>query len=458
MTKSFNTINPATEEVIHSYQFQSDQEISDIIDALYQNWLNSRLSSIADRSEKLIRLASILRDRKIELGKLITTEMGKPISQSIAEVEKCAWVCEYYAVEGPEFIKPKPISTEAKESFVHYSAMGVIFAVMPWNFPFWQVFRCAAPNLLAGNGLLLKHSPNTTGCGLMIESLITDAGFSPTVFKTIVGDIPQIELIIANSKIAGVTLTGSITAGKSIGALAGKYLKKSVLELGGSDPYLIFDDADLKHAARECVNGRFLNTGQSCIAAKRFIVTSKNIKAFTDEVYQLVLDRKLSDPLNTNANMGAIARSDLRTQLHAQVTKSIEMGAKLLCGGYLPDMKGFFYPATLLTNVTPDMPAFKEELFGPVAVIIEAKNESELISLANDTEFGLGAALFTTDLARAKMISTQLLEAGCCFINSFVKSDPRLPFGGIKKSGYGRELSEIGMTEFMNMKTIHITQ
>lgn len=457
MPKTFTTINPATEEVLKTYHFHSDFRIQEIINDLHQNWKACRFQPIQERSNKLIKLASLLRKQKEQLGRIITLEMGKPISQSIAEVEKCAWVCEYYAEEGPGFLRPKSIKTEATESYIHYSPMGIIFAVMPWNFPFWQVFRCAAPNILAGNAILLKHAPNTTACGLAIEQLFSEVGFADH-FKTIIADIPQIEAIIANPKITGVTLTGSTKAGQSIGSLAGKYLKKSVLELGGSDPYIILDDADIELAAKECVNGRFLNTGQSCIAAKKFIVTSKNIEPFTEKVFQLILEKEYGDPLNSSTMLGSIARDDLRKHLHKQVTESVQMGAKCLIGGFIPDHRGYFYPATLLTNITQEMPAFREELFGPVAVIVQAKNEEEAIELANDSEYGLGAAVFTKDISKAKKITDELMEAGCCFVNTFVKSDPRLPFGGIKKSGYGRELSEIGITEFMNMKTIHITK
>jgi len=455
MSTTFQTLNPATEKVLETYSYISNEEIGHRIDETHSAWQQWRNSSFSERARHLRRLAEILREEKTTLGHLITSEMGKPLEQSVAEIEKCAWVCEYYAENSEKFLQSQHIKTDASESYIAYAPMGVVFAIMPWNFPFWQVFRFLAPALMAGNAGILKHAPGTTGCGLKIAELTRKAGFPKKLFQTIAIDIPQVEQVISNPKITGVTLTGSTKAGRSVAALAGKYLKKTVLELGGSDPYVILDDADLDLAANECVAGRFLNTGQSCIAAKRFIVTEKNHDSFTQKVLHLIQEKGFGDPLNS-PSLGSMARSDLRDQLHHQVTKSIIAGAECLTGGFIPETTGNFYPATLLTQVRKGMPAFDEELFGPVAVIIEAKDEEEAIALANDTEYGLGSAVFSQDTRKARDIAEYQLAAGSSFVNTFVKSDPRLPFGGIKSSGYGRELSLIGITEFVNIKTIYI--
>ncbi|REE05717.1 NAD-dependent succinate-semialdehyde dehydrogenase [Marinoscillum furvescens] len=452
---TFQTINPATEDVVSNYSYFSDQTIDEKIERAYSAFNDWKTTSFDKKKHLLHTLARLLEDQKEQLGHLITIEMGKPLKQSVAEIEKCAWVCDYYAENGLNFLQNEQIKTEARLSYIHYAPLGPVLAIMPWNFPFWQVFRFAAPSLMAGNVALLKHSPNTTGCALAIEKLFKEAGFPEGAFTTLLADIPQIEPILANPKVKALTLTGSTKAGQSASQLAAKYLKKCVLELGGSDPYLILDDADLEKAAEICLSGRMLNTGQSCIAAKRFIVTKKRAVQFTELVAEKVKSYTYGDP-EENHPLGTMARKDLRESLHRQVSESIAKGAKCLTGGQIPSGKGYFYPATLLTEVSKGMPAYDQELFGPVGAIITATDESDAVRIANDTSFGLGAAIITNDTDKAAHLAEQHLEFGAVFINDFVKSDPRLPFGGVKSSGYGRELSLLGIHEFVNAKTIYI--
>lgn len=453
---TFHTINPATEEKLAEYTYASEEEISRQIDRTYDTWARWKTTEYPQRAELMSKLSQLLEKDKTVLARVITEEMGKPLTQSISEVEKCAWVCQYYAENAQSFLKDELIDTDAQRSYVHFEPMGIVLAVMPWNFPFWQVFRFAAPGLMAGNACLLKHSSNTVGCSLKIQELFEKAGFPEHLFSAQVISSKQMEFIISNKKIAAATLTGSVGAGKAIGALAGQYLKKTVLELGGSDAYVICDDADLDLAAETCVTGRLVNTGQSCIAAKRFIVTEKNLETFTQKVKNILSEKKMLDPLDENSDLGPMARADLRDELHEQVQKSIAAGAKCELGGEIPQGKGFFYPATLLTNVRKGMPAYAEELFGPVAAILPARDEDEAIEIANDSVFGLGSAVFSQNLNKAQSIAQKRIEAGCCFINDFVKSDPRLPFGGVKESGYGRELSSYGIKEFVNIKAVYV--
>lgn len=452
---SFNTINPATQEIITSYQYHTNDEIHAIVEHCHEDWKEWRFLSIKERAPNMLKLSKLLEDQKLELGKLITTEMGKPLSQAIQEVEKCAWVCKYYAEESEAFLSDIKIDTEATNSFVSFRPLGIVFAVMPWNFPFWQVFRFAAPALMAGNAGILKHSPNTTGCGLIIETLIRQAGFPENIFRTVLADIPEIEEIVSNPKVVACTLTGSTEAGRSLAQLSAKYLKKSVLELGGSDPYIILDDADLMDAAKKCVTGRMINSGQSCIAAKRFIVTSKNKDAFTKYVKAELQEYVIGDPLSDKTTTGPMARKDLSEKLQKQLDDSVKGGAKIIYQSDIPNEPGFYSPITLLSEVKKGTPAYEDELFGPIAVIIEAKDEAECFEIANDSNFGLGAAIFSTNPERATQLASLKLEAGCCFINESVKSDPRLPFGGIKQSGYGRELSSFGIHEFVNIKSVY---
>ncbi|MHB8337565.1 MAG: NAD-dependent succinate-semialdehyde dehydrogenase [Ignavibacteriaceae bacterium] len=450
------SINPATDEEIKSYQVMDEIEIAKIISLSNSDFLSWKETGFSERTLKMKRAAEILRQKRDSLGKLMTLEMGKPILQSKSEIEKCAWVCDYFADNAERFLSDEVIATEASKSFVTFRPLGVLLAVMPWNFPFWQVFRFAAPNLMAGNACILKHSSNVTGCALAIEEIFREAGFPENIFRTLIVPSKRIKEIIENKNIRAVTITGSVAAGKSVAGLAGSVLKKTVLELGGSDPYLILKDADLEQASGTCVVSRLINGGQSCIAAKRFIVVEDVYKEFERLFLQKMEKRKMGNPLDTANDLGPQARTDLRDELHEQVQRSIRLGAKLLLGGYIPDIKGAYYPPTVLADVRPGMPAYDEELFGPVAALIRVKNEEEGIRTANDSNFGLGAAVFTSDIKRGEIIAKERINSGSCFVNEFVKSDPRLPFGGINESGYGRELSAIGIKEFVNIKTVYL--
>jgi succinate-semialdehyde dehydrogenase/glutarate-semialdehyde dehydrogenase len=381
------------------------------------------------------KAASVLKNRKEGLANLMTLEMGKPLAQSRAEVEKCSWVCDYFAENAEKFLEDQVIKTDASKSFVTFEPIGVVLAVMPWNFPFWQVFRFAAPNLMAGNAGVLKHSSNVTGCALAIENIFKEAGFPENLFRTLVISSKNVAGVIKNRVIKAVTLTGSTAAGISVAKAAGEQLKKTVLELGGSDPYFVLEDADLDKTADTCVNSRLLNGGQSCIAAKRFIVVESIYNEFEKIFVEKMKSKKMGDPFDESNNLGPQARNDLRDELHQQVRKSVEKGAKILLGGEVPAGKGAYYPPTVLTEVKKGMPAYDEELFGPVAALIKVKNEEEGIRVANDSTFGLGAAVFTRDIAKGERIAQKELAAGSCFVNEFVKSDPRLPFGGINESG-----------------------
>ncbi len=398
----------------------------------------------------------MLREGSEEYAALMATEMGKPVAQGRAEVEKCAWVCDYYADEAPRFLAPEDVATDATRSFVTYQPLGVVLAVMPWNFPLWQVFRFAAPSLMAGNAGVLKHSSNVMGCALAIEAVFRDAGFPEDLFRTLVIGSSRVPGVIAAPQVKAVTLTGSTPAGQAVAAAAGAVLKKTVLELGGSDPYVVLEDADLDLAAETCVSSRLINSGQSCIAAKRFVVVRPILDAFTERYVEKMRAKKTADPFEDGVDVGPQARRDLRDELHRQVQESVARGANLLLGGAAPDGPGAFYPPTVLADVKPGMPAYDEELFGPVAAIIAAEDEADAIRIANDSVFGLGAAVFTRDVERGQRIAVEELEAGSCFVNAFVKSDPRLPFGGIKESGYGRELSVFGIREFVNIKTVYV--
>jgi succinate-semialdehyde dehydrogenase/glutarate-semialdehyde dehydrogenase len=399
-------------------------------------------------------ISTLLLSKKEELARLMALEMGKVIKEGVAEIEKCARVCEYYAHNAESFLENEFIETEAFRSFVSYQPLGIILAVMPWNFPFWQVFRFLAPTLMAGNTAVLKHASNVPGCAIAIEELFREAGFPENVFRTLLIGSSQVEKVIRHPAIKAVSLTGSTPAGKNVAAIAGSELKKCVLELGGSDPYVILKDADLEKAAKICATGRLLNAGQSCIGAKRFIVVNEVYTEFLEHFTHEMNRAIFGDPFHTETTMGPLARIDLRDELHQQVVISVKKGAEIVLGGEIPNRKGAFYPPTILENVKPGMPAYDEELFGPVASVIRVKDEQEAIKVANDTEFGLGAAVFTRDLKNGEHIAEKLLDAGCCFVNDFVKSDPRLPFGGIKTSGFGRELSTHGIKEFMNVKTV----
>ena len=450
------SINPSNGELIASYEEMTQKEVSAIIsdvNSAYQEW---RQTSFSHRSKLMKNAAANLQDRKEELGRLMTLEMGKPYSQAVAEANKCASVCEYYADNSERILADQIIETDASKSYVAYRSIGIVFAVMPWNFPFWQVLRFAAPALMAGNVGILKHASNVQGCALEIEKIFHDAGFPKNVFRTLVIGSKNVKEVIENPHVKAVTLTGSTPAGKAVASQAGAVLKKTVLELGGSDPYIILEDADLDQAITACMIGRFLNTGQSCIAAKRFIVVESILDEFRSKLLEAMKTQKWGDPFDEDVNIGPMVNIWSRDEVHEQVVASIKKGAELLVGGEVLDVEGAFYPATLLDNVKPGMPAFDDEIFGPVASIIPVNDEAEAIKLANQTPFGLGGAVFTKDVEKGERIAANEIEAGCCFVNDFVRSDPRLPFGGIKESGYGRELSEAGIREFTNMKTVYI--
>ena len=451
-----NSINPANGQEIASYKEMTLEEVGTIIanvDSAYHEWRNT---SFDHRATLLRRASELLQNRKEDLGRLMTLEMGKPYTQALAEVTKCATVCEYYADNAERILADQIIETDASKSYVAYRPIGIVFAVMPWNFPFWQVLRFAAPALMAGNVGILKHASNVQGCAKEIEKIFHDAGFPKNVFRILVISSKYVKDVINNPLVKAVTLTGSTPAGKAVASQAGNVLKKTVLELGGSDPYIILEDADLDQAITACMIGRFLNTGQSCIAAKRFIVVESILDEFRGKILQAMKNQKWGDPFDEDVNIGPMVNIWSRNEVHEQVIASIEKGAELLVGGEVPDVEGAFYPATLLDNVKPGMPAFDDEIFGPVASIVPVKDEAEAIRLANQTPFGLGSAVFTRDVEKGERIAANEIEAGCCFVNDFVRSDPRLPFGGIKESGYGRELSETGIREFTNMKTVYI--
>jgi succinate-semialdehyde dehydrogenase/glutarate-semialdehyde dehydrogenase len=453
---SIETVNPATGEPLTTYDQFSDDDVDRTLeqtDERFERWSNR---SFEERASLMNRASTVLENKKNSHADLMAREMGKPLDQARSEVEKCAWVCEYYAEHAEEFLSDDHRESDASKSYVSYQPLGTVLAIMPWNYPFWQVFRFAAPSLMAGNTAVLKHAPNVTGCALAIETVFEEAGFPENTFRTLPISVEQTQSVIEDDRVKAVTLTGSTRAGQSVASRAGNEIKKTVLELGGSDPYLVLDDADPEKAAEICVNSRLLNSGQSCIAAKRFIVDESIEDHFTEAVREKMDNTTMGNPLESNVDLGPQAREDLRDELHDQVQRSISDGADCLLGGEVPDRDGYFYPATLLSSVGPGVTSFEEELFGPVASISSVSNEKEAIRLANDSDFGLGAAVITEDDDRGERIARDELEAGCCFVNAFVKSDPRLPFGGIKRSGYGRELSQEGIREFVNTKTVYV--
>ena len=452
----YRAVNPATGEVFEEHPEATAEDIKQTLSRAHKAWTDWRDWTFAHRAEPFKEAAAILRRRKDEYARLMAREMGKPVTQGIAEVEKCAWVAEYYAAHAEGFLEPRVVTTGAVLSEVRYEPLGLVFAIMPWNFPFWQVLRFAAPTLMAGNGAILKHAPGVPGTARAIVELFHEAGLPEGLFDNLFLTDTQAGRLIRHRSITAVTLTGSTRAGKAVARQAGAALKKCVLELGGSDPYVVLADADLELAAAACVTGRMLNSGQSCIAAKRFIVVHKVRREFESLVVEAMRAYPPGDPLDPATSLGPMARHDLRDTLHAQVTGSMERGARCLLGGELPPGPGAFYPATVLTDVGRGMPAYREELFGPVAAILPVRGERRALRVANDSSFGLGSAVFTADRERALDIARRELDAGSCFINTYVRSDPRLPFGGIKQSGYGRELGRAGIREFVNVKTVYL--
>ena len=452
---SLKSINPADGKVLEEYQPYPDSQVDRLIEeaaVAADAWAGI---AVADRAALVGRAGEVLLENKDALAELVTREMGKVLVQSLAEIEKCAWVCRYYAENGERFLQDEQLEADTGRSFVSLEPLGLVLAVMPWNFPFWQVFRFAAPALTAGNGALLKHASNVSGCALAIEQVFAQAGFPEGLFRTLLIPSAGVARVLEHPRVKAATLTGSEPAGRAVAACAGRQLKKTVLELGGSDPYIILEDADLDLTVEKCVASRLNNGGQTCIAAKRFIAVPAILDAFTRRLVDAMESSKPGDPMLPGSDIGPLARDDIRQELHVQVCKSVELGAQLLTGGILPPgtEPGYYYPPTVLAKVGPGMPVYEEETFGPVAAVIPARDEADAVCIANDSRFGLGAAVFTSDTARGERVARQL-QTGCVFVNDFVKSDPRLPFGGIKESGYGRELSRYGLLEFMNLKTI----
>ncbi len=457
MPRTIKSINPATGELENEFPDWDMATITPVItaaDAAFECWRRVELSQ---RATLFINMAKLLRERAADYARLMAGEMGKPVSQGEAEIEKCAWVCEHYAQHSAAYLADRHIDTENSESFVSFQPLGVIYMIMPWNFPFWQVIRGAAPTIMAGNTIVLKHASNVFGCAIAIEQLFKDAGFAEHVFSSLLTGSHTSAAIIAHPKIRAVTLTGSERAGQQVAAEAGRNLKKSVLELGGSDPYIILEDADIDAAVASCGASRMLNGGQVCIAAKRFIVVQSVHEEFETKIIQLMQSYQLGEPLDSATNFGPMAKVKLRDELHQQVVRSIDQGAVLKLGGEIPDRPGAWYPATVLSGVKKGMAAYSEELFGPVATIIAAADEQAAIAMANDSDYGLGGAIFTRDIAKGRRLARDMIDTGTCVVNGFVKSDPRLPFGGIKKSGYGREIGEFGIHEFVNIKTIVVS-
>jgi len=449
----FKSINPYNGKEIKTYKEHSENEINRILEkseTAFEKW---RQVPVEERSKLLEKAADVLRGNVDKYAETMTLEMGKPISEAKGEIEKCAWVCEYYAENAERFLADEFIKTDASESFISHDPIGTVLAIMPWNFPFWQVFRFAAPTLAAGNTALLKHATNVLGCAEHIEDVFKEAGFPDGVFQNLIVHHDNMEKIIGHDAVKAVTLTGSERAGKSVGSLAGKYLKKSVLELGGSNAFVVLEDADMEQAVETGLKARMMNTGQSCIAAKRFILVGDAYEKFLPHFLEGVQSIKRGDPMDESTEIGPLARKDLADELHEQMEKSVNQGAKLEVGG--KQDKAFHEP-TILSNVKPGMPVFDEETFGPLAAIIRAKDEDEAFELAANSRYGLGVTVFTRDTEKARKLISKVPD-GAFFVNELVKSDPRLPFGGTRNSGYGRELSREGIHEFVNKKTVYIS-
>jgi succinate-semialdehyde dehydrogenase / glutarate-semialdehyde dehydrogenase len=449
------SVNPSNNQLIRAYPEMTSIEVTEIIDKNYSAFQQWKAFSFGARKEKMLLAGEILRNRREEFARLITREMGKHITESRLEIDKCAWVCEYYAAHAESMLADELIESDGQKSMAIFQPIGPVLAIMPWNFPFWQVFRFAAPTLMAGNAALLKHASNVQGCALAIESVFEEAGFPENLFSVLVISSPIVESVIASDKVRAVTLTGSEGAGRQVASLAGRYLKKSVLELGGSDPFIVCADADIEETVKKAVASRMICSGQSCISAKRFIVMKEVVHEFAAQMKKLMQAYSPGNPIDEATTLSPLARLDLVVEIDKQVKESIQLGANLVVGGNPLIATGYYYLPTILTSVTPEMPVYQQETFGPVAAVITVNNEAEAIRHANNTHFGLGASIWTKDIKRGEKLAREI-EAGAVFINGIVKSDPRLPFGGIKNSGYGRELSAYGIKEFVNIKTIWI--
>jgi len=452
---AIRSIDPATEEVVATFEPFDEEQVDRALNEARSAFRAWRARSFAERAVPMKRLAALLRERADRYAELMTAEMGKPIAEAKAEIEKCAWNCDFYAANAATFLADETAPSNAKRSYVAFDPIGIVLAVMPWNYPFWQVIRFAAPALMAGNAAVLKHASNVSQCALAVEEAIHDAGFPEGLFRTVLLAGAQVEPLIADDRVAAITLTGSSATGSRIAELAGRALKKCVLELGGSDPYIVLNDADLDAAVTTGVRARNQNTGQSCIAAKRFIVEAGVYDVFVERFGKAVAALRVGDPRDAATQVGPLARGDLRDTLERQVRGSVEMGARVVAGGKRWGTKGYFYQPTVLADVTPDMPVAAEETFGPVAAVLKVRDADEAIALANASEYGLGANLWTKDEARGAALARRI-DSGQVFINGMVASDPRLPFGGTKHSGYGRELSHYGIKEFVNIKTVWI--
>ena len=449
------TINPATGETIKTFEALDSQQLEQKLQRAAETFRSYRNTSFADRSAWMVRAAQILETEKTDFARMMTMEMGKPIKGAIGEAEKCAWVCRYYAENAEQHLSDMIVETDAARSYVHFQPLGPVLAVMPWNFPFWQVFRFAAPALMAGNTGLLKHASNVPQCALAIEDIFRRAGFPEGAFQTLLIGVDAVQHVIEDPRVVAATLTGSEGAGRSVASLAGKQIKKTVLELGGSDPFIVMPSADCRAAAQTAVRSRTINNGQSCIAAKRFIVADEIYDQFEREFVKEMKSLRVGDPLEESTDIGPLATEQILKDIDEQVKTSVAEGAIVLTGGNKINRPGNFYEPTVLANIPKDSPAYKDEVFGPVAMLFRVKNIDEAIAVANDTTFGLGASAWTNDAGEQARFVDEI-EAGCVFINAMVASDPRLPFGGIKNSGYGRELSEFGIREFVNVKMVWV--
>lgn len=451
----FRSINPATGEIRNEFAPWTSQQVDIVLGRVEQAQSNWALLDIAQRSECMRNLAQVFRQHRDDYANLITDEMGKLLREAQAEIDKCALGCDYFADHAESFLQDEIITSDASRSLLTYQPLGILLCIMPWNFPFWQLIRAAAPAMMAGNAVVLKHASNVPQCALVLEHAFEQAAFPQDTFRTLMITAEQTEMVIADKRIAAVTLTGSSQAGRRVAAIAGQHLKKCVLELGGSDPFIVLADADIAFTAKQALFARFQNMGQSCVAAKRFLVMEDIADTFIAHLTDLVDALRLGDPKSEATGIAPMARVDLRDELHAQVIRSQELGAGLLVGGTPLGERGAYYAPTILDRVRPGMPAFDEELFGPVAAMVRVKDKDEAISLANQTAFGLGGSVWTQDVIAGEALARQI-DAGCTFVNGVVKSDPRLPFGGIKDSGYGRELSYLGIREFVNIKSLWI--